>query len=56
MTFVRRAPHPVAVYTAKGARKVATASDPAVIHDIAGPLCFSGDIVAAGVLLPAVGE
>lgn len=42
------------MYTAAGTRKRAKEETPPTIHDIAGPLCFSGDIVAPGVTLPGI--
>lgn len=49
-----RAPHPVWAYNADGTQKVATEKNPATTHDIAGPLCFSGDIVVPGAIVPAL--
>ena len=53
-----RLPHPIYAYTSDGMPKQSKAADgdgeagDVVEHDIAGPLCFSGDIVAPGVPLP----
>lgn len=46
-----RGGYPVSVYTADGQPK-----DPSdlCLHDIAGPLCFAGDLVAQQTLLPRV--
>jgi len=50
-----RGAHPVSAYSADGSpkEKKAAARDKEVAHDIAGPLCFAGDVVAKGVLLPS---
>lgn len=47
-----RAPHPVAAYTAQGERRCVSDSEPALRTDVAGPLCFAGDIVVRAVPLP----
>ena len=45
-----RKPFPVKVYTGDGEEKTENRQ----LHDIAGPLCFAGDIVVSGVELPQV--
>jgi diaminopimelate decarboxylase len=45
-----RAQHPVRVFTSDGTMK----KDVAGLHDIAGPLCFAGDIVASAVTVPQI--
>lgn len=47
-----RGGHPVSVYDKDGQTK--SDGDSKILHDIAGPLCFAGDIVAARVSLPEV--
>ena len=45
-----RKPHPVRVFDKNGAAK----KDNLALHDIAGPLCFAGDIVVSGVEAPQI--
>lgn len=43
-----RAPHPVTAYEPDGTPK----RGPSLAHDVAGPLCFGGDVVCPAVQLP----
>lgn len=45
-----RKPHPVSVFHKDGVSK----SGAPILHDIAGPLCFAGDVVCTAVQLPQV--
>jgi diaminopimelate decarboxylase len=45
-----RAPHPVRVFAADGTAK----KDKPALHDIAGPLCFAGDVVVSAVTVPQI--
>ena len=47
-----RAPHPVSVHTADGGAKQVSEDAPLMLHDVAGPLCFAGDVVVPAVELP----
>lgn len=47
-----RGGHPIRVYHGDGTVKSESGDFPVVSHDIAGPLCFAGDIVAPNVELP----
>ena len=41
--------HPITIYDASGCKKIADVK----LVDLAGPLCFSGDLIAKGVELPS---
>eukprot|EP01043_Picozoa_sp_COSAG02_P032348 COSAG02_NODE_2157_length_9637_cov_4.208429_1_plen_447_part_00 len=45
-----RAQHPIRVFTSDGAIKQREMA----LHDIAGPLCFAGDVVASAVTVPQI--
>jgi len=44
--------HPIRAYTETGDRKQDTKDSPMMSHDIAGPLCFAGDVVSPNTMLP----
>ncbi|WP_042452755.1 diaminopimelate decarboxylase [Streptacidiphilus jiangxiensis] len=45
----------ISVHRPDGSRRVPGPDDPPVVQDVAGPLCFAGDVVAHERPLPAIG-